>query len=251
VLAAAIVPHPPILVPALAAGAAPLLEPVLAACETVVAGLLSEGPQVVVCIGSGDRTTRYRPQSWGTLAGYGVGVDGPARHGDEPAELPLSLTIGRWLLERVGWTGAVLLQEVDTRRPAPDCAGLGRELAAEAGSGAAWLVLGDGSNRRGPRSPGHDDPRAEGFDAAVARAFAAADLNALLGLDAGLAAELGVGGRAVWQVLAGAAGATGAARAVADPPGGGAANTAGIEAAVHYDEAPFGVEYLVADWRFR
>jgi hypothetical protein len=53
-------------------------------------------------------------------------------------------------------------------------------------------------------------------------------------LDAGLAAELGVGGRAVRQVLASAVDAAG---------------WAGIEATVQYDAAPFGVEYLVADGR--
>ena len=216
----------------------------LAACDTVVSGLLNESPQTVVCVGPGAQTTRYRPGAWGTLAGYGVPVEAPARHDGTEPELPLSLTIGRWLLDRVGWSGDLLLQTVGSGSTAADSAELGRALEAEAGSPAVWLVLGDGTNRRGPASPGHDDPRAEGFDAAVARALAGADLEALLGLDAELAADLGVAGRAAWQVLAGGVRAT----QKAQPAG---TFTAKIEAALHYDAAPFGVEYLVADWRFR
>jgi hypothetical protein len=151
--------------------------------------------------------------------------------------LPLSLTIGRWLVDRSGWAGEVALQEVAADTAAADCEQLGRRLAAETGPNAVWLALGDGSTRRGPRSPGHDDPRAAGFDAEVARAFASADLAALLGLDTRLAAQLGAAGRPVWQVLAGAA--------AADP------GWAAIDATVHFEDAPFGVGYLVADWRPR
>jgi len=250
VQAAAVVPHPPILVPALAAGAAVLLAPLLAACDAAVTGLLEHAPSMVVCVGSGRRTIRRRPQDWGTLAGFGVAVEAPSRHPDGPPDLPLSLTIGRWLLERSGWSGAVLMQEVAGTEPAQDCVQLGSRLAAQAGPQAVWLVLGDGSNRRGPKSPGFDDPRAPGFDAAVTRAFATADLDALIGLDCVLAAELGVAGRSAWQVLAGAVPAIGTVAAGAEPgPGPGA--KPGIEARVHFDAAPFGVEYLVADWRLR
>jgi hypothetical protein len=244
VLAAVLVPHPPILVPALASGAAVELAPLLAACEEVVAHLVAQAPETIVCLGPGAKNARYQQWDWGSLGGYGVAVEAPGRHGDGPPELPLSLTIGRWLLERVGWAGSVVLHELDPTTPADACTQLGRQLAAEAGARAAWLVLGDGSNRRGPRSPGHDDPRAEGFDAGVVAAFAAADLTALAALDVDLAAQLGATGRAAWQVLAGAVGAgtTGAA-------GTGAAGGK-IGASVRYDAAPFGVEYLVAEWRF-
>ena len=51
-LAAAVVPHPPLLVPDLAAGAAGSVAPLLAACDAVVAGLLAHSPRTVVLIGS-------------------------------------------------------------------------------------------------------------------------------------------------------------------------------------------------------
>ena len=241
VLAAAVLPHPPLLVPALTAGGAPLVAPLLAACGSVVAGLLGHAPGTVVLIGSGEHTAVRPAQAAVALAGFGAAVpeaaSAPEVVGPGEAVLPLSLAIGRWLLDRAGWTGDVLLQEIAADTPAADCERLGRALAAETGPDTVWVALGDGSNRRGPRSPGHDDPRAEGFDASVTAAFARADPAALLGLDADLAAELGAAGRAVWQVLA---------AAVAGDPG-----WARIDAAVHYDDAPFGVQYLVADWRPR
>jgi hypothetical protein len=263
VLAAAVVPHPPLLVPELAAGAAGSIAPLLAACDAVVAGLLAHSPRTVVLIGSGRHTGAHAERDTGTLAGFGAPGRGEAGSVIqlERATLPLSLVIGRWLLERAGWPGPddsgglggaggsggpdgsgradgrVVLHEVAADASLEQCVRLGTQVAAETGPDSVWLALGDGSTRRGPRSPGHDDPRAAGFDAAVARAFATGDLEALLALDPELAAELGVVGRPVWQALA---------AAVAVPPG-----WPGIDATVHYDEAPFGVEYLVADWRPR
>ena len=244
VLAAAVVPHPPLLVPDLAAGAAGLVAPLLAACDTVVARLLDRRPRLVVLIGSGSGTRTWSDRDTGTFGGFGgpsgrtgLGTTGLGTAGvvRSVGLLPLSLSIGRWLLARAGWAdGPVLLQEVAASSSVEDCRRLAVLLAAEAGPEAVWLVLGDGSNRRGPRSPGHDDPRAAGFDAGTADAFATGDPIALLGLDPGLATELGAAGRPVWQVLA---------AAVAADPG-----WPEIDASVHYDDAPFGVEYLVADW---
>jgi hypothetical protein len=260
VLAAAVVPHPPLLVPDLAAGAAGLVAPLLAACDQVVAGLLAHSPRTVVLVGAGDRTGLRTERETGSLAGFGVPSEAARRSPTKPREwpplrsvpapgsvvaapapvepgLPLSLTIGRWLLTRAGWTGDVVLQEVAVGTPATECEWIGLHLATETEPDPVWLALGDGSNRRGPRSPGHHDPRAADFDAEVARAFATGDPTALLALDPGLADQLGAVGRPVWQVLAGA---------VAADPG-----WSGIDATVHYDDAPFGVEYLVADWRPR
>jgi aromatic ring-opening dioxygenase LigB subunit len=139
--------------------------------------------------------------------------------------LPLSLTIGRWLLgER-----PALYRGVAEDAPAESCARLGTELAGLA-ERVALLVMGDGSACRTERAPGYLDERAEGFDAGVARALAEADTGALAGLDATVAAELRAAGRAPWQVLAGAAR--------------GARFTGELLA----DEAPYGVGYLVASW---
>jgi hypothetical protein len=231
VLAVALVPQPPLHVPALAGTAAAEVAPLLRACEEAVALLAAEAPETVVILGGGARTARHRSTAWGTLAGYGVAVEAPARHREEPSTLPLSLTLGRWLLERVRWRGAVALQEVDAAAPAAQCLDLGRRLAASVGRRTCWLVVADGSARRGTFSPGYDDSRAVPFDAGVARALDSGDVAALAALDPVLARELMAAGRAPWQVLAGAVGEQRVARA-----------------RLSYDAAPFGVGYFVASW---
>lgn len=233
-LAAAFVPHPPLLVPALGGNGVPEAVPLRAACDAAVGDLVAEAPEVMVCIGTGGRTTRHRPGSWGTLAGFGVAVQAPTPHPAGAPALPLSLTLGRWLLDRAGWLGTTVVQEVAEGAAPGDCAGLGAALQQECGPQAAWLVLGDGTARRSQRAPGYLDPRAAGFDAAVASALAHGDLATLSALDADLASDLGAAGRATWQVLAGAIGQ----RPVRS-------------ARLRYDEAPFGVGYLVAGWWLR
>ncbi|GAB3284344.1 class III extradiol ring-cleavage dioxygenase family protein [Kineosporia babensis] len=272
-LAAAFVPGPPLLVPALtgapartapgedrvpedrvpngqvvrpdiedsagmAAGAgvsvADLTAPLLAACDQAISSLVGVAPQTLVVVGAGERTWRHPSEAWGTLTGFGVAVEAPNQHADSAPELPLSLTIARWLLERVGWTGKLVLQEVAATASVPDCLELGHSLDQQAGPDTAWLVVGDGTNRRGIRSPGFEDPLAKDFDAEVAKALVGVDPDALSALDPQRADELGCVGRACWQVIAGAL----------DEPGSAAAT-------LRYEGAPFGVAYLVADWQFR
>lgn len=223
-VAAAVCPHPPMLVPEVAAGAASELDDLRAACRAAVAHLCIA--DVLVVVGADATTIRREPPFGGTLSPWGI--DRPV---GEPAAdpLPLSLLIGAWLLEG-GNFGNVRYHSIAADAPTAECVALGRTLA-HAGTSAALLVLGDGSACRGEKSPGYDDPRAEGFDAAVAAALAKGDTAALLNLDPGLARELLAAGRAPWQVLAGA---------VEGPFG---------TTELLHDSAPYGVGYLVASWR--
>jgi hypothetical protein len=86
------------------------------------------------------------------------------------------------------------------------------------------------------RAPGFVDPRAAGFEAVVAAALAGGDPDALLALDPGLADDLQVAGRVAWQALAGAT-----QRATAD-------SGTPVSARLLRQEAPYGVDYLVATW---
>jgi hypothetical protein len=218
---AAVCPHPPLLVPEVAGGAAPELDGLRAACAEAVRRLSGD---LVIVVGSGPLTRDFGTDATGGLRPYGpdviVGSGAPV--------LPLSLTIGRWLLDG----RSALYRAVAEDAPAESCARLGEELAGLAGS-VALMVMGDGSACRTERAPGYLDERAEGFDAGVARALAEADTGALAGLDATTAAELLAAGRAPWQVLAGAAR--------------GGRFTGELLA----DEAPYGVGYLVASWAVR
>ena len=253
VVAVAVCPCPPLLVPSLASGAAAELDDLRGACDAALGRLRSAAgtsPASLVVVGV-DTTTRWlAPPYGGTFAPWGEAVE----VGATGAALPLSLLVAAWLLERdpaaasvTGWGGddssRLRMLAVAADAPAAECERLGRELAA-AGGDTALLVMGDGSACRGEKAPGYHDPRAEAFDAAAADALAAGDPGRLAALDAGLAGELLAAGRAPWQVLAAAAQASppGAGRPGAGPPG------AGWEAVLHYAEAPYGVGYLVASW---
>jgi hypothetical protein len=230
-VAAAVCPHPPLLVPEVAAGAAAETEGLRQACLTAVGRLYDASAELLVVVGNGPIAGTARPAETGSLAGFGVPVEvalGP--HPDDgPATLPLSVTIGVWLLRETGYTGEVRARVVTENATPAECAALGARIAAFPGR-TALLVMGDGSARREEGSPGYVDPRGEPFDRAVATALAAADTAALAGLDPALARELLAPGRAPWQVLAGAA-AGGRWRGD-----------------LLYAGAPYGVGYFVAAW---
>ncbi|MFJ4973173.1 class III extradiol dioxygenase subunit B-like domain-containing protein [Streptomyces sp. NPDC088755] len=231
-VAAAVCPCPPLLVPEVAAGAAPELDIARAACLDAVGVLAASRPDLLVVVGTGE-DRRCPAGGHGTFRGFGVDLDvtlgepGPAAQ--EPP-LPDSLTVGAWLLDRAGWAGApVEGLTVDERRPAAECARAGEELAARAGR-VALLVMGDGSACRTLKAPGYLDERAEAFDARATAALGAADLAALDALDASVAYELKAAGRAPWQILSGAA------------------RGAGLGGRLLYEDAPYGVGYTVAVW---
>ncbi|WP_117666972.1 hypothetical protein [Micromonospora sp. MW-13] len=233
-VAAAVCPHPPLIVPEVAGAAAGELDGLRAACAAAVARLLAAGPDAITLVGAGPRTLSLRSADYGSLRPYGVD-----RHvrlwrvncaGGE--RLPLSLTIGAWLLGRTGTKLPRFAHAIAADASPQECARLGAELVGAADHRMALLVLGDGSACRGTKAPGYDDPRARVYDDGVAGALADADAEALLGLDPALSAELSVAGRAPWQVLAGAVRAAGG----------------DWRGELGHHEAPYGVAYLVANW---
>ncbi|MEV0094419.1 class III extradiol dioxygenase subunit B-like domain-containing protein [Streptomyces sp. NPDC050738] len=236
-VAAAVCPCPPLLVPGVAAGAAAELDAARDACLDALGVLAASRPDRLVVVGpAGPEGRGAHPQgAAGSFAGFGVdlevrlGAFGPGDSVPE-RELPPSLSVAAWLLERTGWTDAPLEalgvgEPLDTDR----CLAAGRELAARA-ERVALLVMGDGSACRTLKAPGYLDERATAFDAGVARALGAADTAALAALDASLAYELKAAGRAPWQVLAGAA------------------EGARLGGELLYEDAPYGVGYFVAAW---
>lgn len=232
-VAAAVCPCPPLLVPEVAAGAAGELDGARTACSDAVGLLAASRPDRLYVVGPADENARG-PFPAGSAGGFaGFGVDRSVRLGDGPAgerPLPPSLAVAAWLLERTRWADAPVEglgvgQPLETER----CVATGRELAAAADR-VALLVMGDGSACRTLKAPGYLDERAAAFDAEAARALGAADVDALLALDPDLAYELKVAGRAPWQVLAGAA------------------EDAALEGRLLYEDAPYGVGYFVAAW---
>ncbi|MFZ3494262.1 class III extradiol dioxygenase subunit B-like domain-containing protein [Streptomyces sp. 5.8] len=232
-VAAAVCPAPPMLLPELATGAASELGDARTACSDALSVLAASRPDLLVVVGASDQDHHgpYPQGSRGTFRGFGAGADVRLGEGEEgPRLLPTPLAVGAWLLGRAGWGAAPLegfgvAGPLDTER----CLEAGRELAAREDR-VALLVMGDGSACRSLKAPGYLDERAAGFDAEAARALGAADLPALAALAPGLAAELQAAGRAPWQVLAGAA------------------EGAGLEGRLLYEDAPYGVGYFVAAW---
>src|SRR5215471_8714123 len=257
--AAAVCPHPPLLIPAAIGAAAgdppPALCAVRNACDAAVRALAAAEPDLIAVVGGGPAGREYGAGAAGSLGGYGV----PVTVGEGEPVLPLSLTIGRWLLgqagvgagpdgqrrgqggreregrdrpgrDRRGCGPQLLLQAVDERAPARDCLRLGVAIAGRAPR-VALLAMGDASARRARDTPGAPDPQAQDYDDEVAEALAAADARWLGRLDPALDGELMVAGRAAWQVLAGAAAGTrmcGRLLCMANP---------------------YGVTYLVASWQ--
>jgi hypothetical protein len=222
-------PHPPLLVPEVAAGAAGELDGLRAACRSAIISVCA-GSQPVL-LGAGSLSRAHPPQARGTLAGFGVAghlVLG-ARTSEAPPELPLSLTVGAWLVrEALGPDSGARGFAVGPDFASSPGAG---ELRALAGmSEIALIVLADGSARRSIRAPGYYDPRAAGFDAAVAGALREGDPAALGRLDATLGAALLAAGVPAWH-------------AAADLLGG-----RRYRAHLAYDDAPYGVGYFVASW---
>ncbi|MFD0686568.1 class III extradiol dioxygenase subunit B-like domain-containing protein [Actinomadura fibrosa] len=251
-ISAAVCPHPPVLVPAMAGEAAPELDGLRAACDEAVRGLgvayadagvrpprlRASTVDVLFVVGGAQETRAYGQDAYATLRPYGLDWTSPVGDGAEATEaLPLSLSIGHWLLRRQEAGAGARYQSVAFDAEPEECLRLGRHLA-ESAERVALLVMGDGSACRSEKAPGYLDERAEPHDAAVARALEKADIDALAALDPGLAHDLLAAGRAAWQVLAGAAGARG-----------GSGRTGGFTGRLLADEAPYGVGYLVAAWR--
>lgn len=237
-VAAAVCPAPPLLVPEVAAGAAHELDALRGSCADAVAGLAAAGPERLVVVGPAEPEGRglHGQGAVGSFRPFGVEVEvslGPSAGSASAGsgrELPPALAVGAWLLRENDWSAAPC-QGLGVGEPfdPAECARVGRDLAAGR-ERLALLVMGDGSACRTLKAPGYLDERAGDFDAQVATALENADTAALAGLDPHLAAELRAAGRAPWQVLAGAA------------------EQAGLTGQLLREEAPYGVGYFVALW---
>ncbi|MDX6374467.1 MAG: hypothetical protein QOD98_3455 [Nocardioidaceae bacterium] len=97
------------------------------------------------------------------------------------------------------------------------------EATERSGTGASYLVVGNGSAMRTEKAPGHFDERAEAFDAALGASLRAGRPA----VDVALARELWASVDAIVEL------------AELDDLG---------EVQVDYDDAPYGVQYWVVRW---
>lgn len=227
IVRAVVCPNPPMLVAQAAPEGQDPLERLRRMCDRVVAALVDDAPDNVIVIGRGAVDRSWSSAAGGTLAAYGLEV-----HAGGPTnELPLSLTIGAWLLDRAGWDRqrnyrSVTATSYESAAAATELDDVTEEGIARIG----LLVMADGSAKRGTHAPGNFDPGAESFDASIGAALASGDTDALASLDEEAATQLWAAGAAALKSLAHMT------------------KGAAIEAQLHYDGAPFGVGYWVADW---
>lgn len=218
-------PHPPLLLRALTGEQDPAA-PVRQACRKALAALMKLDPETIVVIGGADTTKTHRGTTVPERAFGGFGT--PTGRSET---LPLSLGIAQRLLEQAGTRVPVRMWSVAWDADPDRITSLAEELA-ERPERVGLLVMGDGSARRSLQAPGYLDERAFAFDESVHRALAEGDTGALLELDAHLAEELMVAGRAAWQVMAEAV------RLQNGP----------TRTDMLYADDPFGVMYLVGTW---
>ncbi|MGF6881280.1 hypothetical protein ABIA39_001160 [Nocardia sp. GAS34] len=251
---AALIPSPPVLVPELCGGwpavddehpaaQVPALREAVLAAGRALAGETMRWTVVGVAPEGAGAELDY-VDAVGTFRGFGADVpvalsDSALADGLPPdPDLPLPVLIGGWLRGRVAPEATVEARLIAADSAVADCAALGarlrRDLGAEPGPRGV-LVVADGATTLSTKAPGYLDSRAEAAQAGIDRALDAGDCAALAELDTTLCAELGVSGRAAYQVLAGLFGA------------GAADGRPGVETL--YRAAPFGVGYHVSLWR--
>lgn len=222
-LEAVLCPHPPLLARALGGRQDPVAE-LRVACGTAVSQLVTAGPERMVVVGPADGSG-----PWDGLV-FDVRRFGTTQpRADIEDSLPLSVGIGRTLLDECGWEGPTELVGVGWDAPDEELVEVAGRLAGASGA-TGVLLLGDGSARRSEQAPGYLDPRAFGYDDLVAAALADGDAATLRDLDTGLGRELMVGGRSVFRLLG---------RIAGERP---------VTAALDYRDDPFGVSYFVARW---
>ena len=232
--AAAFVPSPPLLVPELNGLAASETEDLRKAVLEVGRSLSGAAEWIVVGAEPVERTVPST--ACGTFLGFGVDVPvrlGPDAAGEPDPELPLTALVAGWIRDRTAPGTRVTTHVVAADADGSHCANLGRDLRAGLDGDdrpQALLVVADGAATLTPKAPGAYDPRSEEVEAALAAALATGDPDAVAALDPALCSEIGLAGRAAWQVLA---------AAFTDRP---------RSATVTYSAAPYGVGYHVGIW---
>lgn len=197
-VAAAVCPHSPALLPAVSQRGFAVLADVRAACVQTLRALAAVDADLRLAVGVGPETARFDAASGGSLGRFGTAV----RRGGAAAVLPEALTIAVDLAEEAGLRLDGFQAIARGTAPEP-CAAVGAALGVEAAR-VALLVMGDGSAKRSKTAPGYLDGRAESFDRAADSALATGDWRGLLAIEPAFADELWVAGREAWQVLAGA-----------------------------------------------
>jgi hypothetical protein len=221
--AIAIVSSAPVMVPELAAGAAPELADLRDAAFAAVAAL----PARWIAVGVGPSEEVIDPSRSGTFAGYGVDV--PVALSPDPRgqdRLPLCALITGWLRGRVDPSAQAEVRVFSSELGVDAAVARGRQLRGAVDAAAdpvGVVVVADGVHTLTPSAPGGYDPDSGAVQAALDDALASGDVDALQWLPDTVV------GRVAYQVLAG----IGRPRSAKEL----------------YRGAPYGVGYFVGIWQ--
>ncbi|SDC98916.1 hypothetical protein [Rhodococcus tukisamuensis] len=233
--AAALVSAPPLLIPELAGAAAAETADLRAASLAVAARLRELAPHWTV-VGVGATEAELGPDTSGSFAGFGADVRvalSPDAAASSRRDLPLAVLVAGWLRAHAAPDAAAHAIVVAADTSPVYCAEVGARLRARLDAAAephGVLVVADGATTLTAKAPGAFDDRAPGAQAELDAALTAGDLEFLRQLDPVACADLGIEGRAAWQVLAGLFGD--------DAP----------RCRTDYQGAPYGVGYHVGTW---
>ncbi len=228
--AAAFVPATPLLVPAVAQGAAPELDDLRAACGAALAVLVAAGCEEAVVVGSAPVTGACAPVAVGDLRTLGLDVHAALRPGRPgPRQLSRALVLGVWLLDEYAPDLPRRALAAGIGDPADVLGAAGAETATGPAR-TGLLVVGDGSAALREASPLSVREGAVAADREAATAVASADLRTIVSWAPRWSDRAGIEGRAPWQAAAGACA------------------SGGWRGTCTYDASPYGVTYLVATW---
>lgn len=206
--AAFLLPHPPIIVPAIGGDELRHCRRTCDACAEVAARVVGCAPARVVLVSphapAGRRTGSFyaTPRIAGSLARFGAPAtrvdlpadaevstrlrDTPARFTPVEASLDHGALVPLWWLVEAGWAGPTTVVGLPARGDRDTSARLGEALSAALDPVGGPLVLvasGDMSHRTRPGAPAGFHPRAERFDTFCRDLIARGDLRALQNLD--------------------------------------------------------------------
>lgn len=226
-LAAVLVPAAPALLPGIGGAADPLAD-LRERARAVVADVADVAVSVtgarLVVVAAGDTT-----RGWDLDAPSGAERFTTGQVPD--GALPTGLEIGR-MFAPLGWGEPIGLHSIAADAASDECVVLGREIA-EVGP-VVLVVVADGPATLTEKAPGHLQPDATTFASSLSQAVASVDLTALADLDPQTCDRLWMRGRPALQVLAGAVA--------------GMTSESELRGQLIADEAPFGVQYLIARW---
>lgn len=218
VIAAVVVPAAPALLPGIGGADDPLGDLRERARQLVAdTSAVTKGGTRVVVIGAGQSTRTWPTDAPSGAARFTTGVV-------PEGGLPADVEIGRMFAPSGG--GELVLHSIAADAAPQECARLGHELRD--GPSTMLVCVADGPATLTDKAPGHLQPDATPFALELADALAAGDTPALAALDPATCDRLWMRGRPALQVLAAAA--------------------PGLRGDLVSEEAPFGVQYLLARW---